>query len=204
MPADNPVRMTQGVKSMKGQIRSRDRVSELGEVFTPTKVVNQMLDILDKDKSPSVFGGEKYRFFEPTCGNGQFVVQIIRRNMEAYIRNGMDPMGAAALTIDSLWAIDVSQKNIDECRGRAMQEFTNVLYDHGRIMSRKEFFVMEAAVNHHIHVNEMLTALASTEDEAREVSKKTRVSREWYALGKWKPLDFNKTFFSQYIEQGGN
>ena len=55
--------------------RSRSRIRNLGEVFTPEKYVYQMLDMLDK----SVWSSDNVIFFEPTCGHGNFVVAIVQK-----------------------------------------------------------------------------------------------------------------------------
>ena len=62
--------------------RNKKRIRELGEVFTPQKYVHQMLDLLDK----SVFADNNTVFFEPTCGHGNFVVAIVERRLDAFLR----------------------------------------------------------------------------------------------------------------------
>ncbi len=57
-------------------INSRDRVEEYGEVFTPPHLVNAMLDLV-KPESERIDA----RFLEPACGNGNFLVEILRRKL---------------------------------------------------------------------------------------------------------------------------
>ena len=56
-------------------IRTKDRVRKLGEVFTRTQEVNKMLDLIPQITI-------EMTFLEPTCGNGQFVVEILKRKFD--------------------------------------------------------------------------------------------------------------------------
>ena len=61
---------------MKSQIKSKDRVSNHGEVFTSEREVNNMLDLVEN---------ESYRpestFLEPACGDGNFLIEILKRKL---------------------------------------------------------------------------------------------------------------------------
>lgn len=52
------------------QIKSRQRVTERGEVFTADREVNAMLDLV-KQETERIDS----RFLEPACGNGNFLVE---------------------------------------------------------------------------------------------------------------------------------
>jgi hypothetical protein len=56
--------------------RSKERVRDLGEVFTPDFLVEKMLDLFPEDA-----WGEDKNWLEPTCGNGQFILGILRRKL---------------------------------------------------------------------------------------------------------------------------
>jgi len=53
-------------------------VADHGEVFTPAWLVEAMLDLV-KDETERIDS----RFLEPACGSGNFLVQILRRNLVA-------------------------------------------------------------------------------------------------------------------------
>ena len=59
-------------------VKSKQRVADHGEVFTPAWLVEAMLDLVkdEKDRIDS-------RFLEPACGSGNFLVQILRRKLAA-------------------------------------------------------------------------------------------------------------------------
>ena len=59
------------------QIKSKQRVVERGEVFTAEREVNAMLDLV-KQETERIDS----RFLEPACGNGNFLVEIIRRKLQ--------------------------------------------------------------------------------------------------------------------------
>ena len=61
-----------------GQIKSRKRVADHGEVFTGEREVNAMLDLV-KSETERI----ESRFLEPACGDGNFLAEILRRKLEA-------------------------------------------------------------------------------------------------------------------------
>ena len=58
------------------QVRSKQRVSDYGEVFTAAREVNAMLDLV-KDETQRIDS----RFLEPACGEGAFLTEILRRKL---------------------------------------------------------------------------------------------------------------------------
>ena len=58
-------------------LTKEERIRKFGEVFTPDHVVRDMCDMLEKE-NPGCFEPEK-TFLEPTCGDGAFVAEILRR-----------------------------------------------------------------------------------------------------------------------------
>ena len=59
-------------------IKSKKRVADHGEVFTPRWLVDAMLDLV-KGEAERIDA----RFLEPACGSGNFLVPIIQRKMAA-------------------------------------------------------------------------------------------------------------------------
>lgn len=62
---------------MDRPLTKEERIHKYGEVFTPEHVVRDMCDMLEKE-NPDCFEPEK-TFLEPTCGDGAFVLEILRR-----------------------------------------------------------------------------------------------------------------------------
>ena len=93
---------------MKSNIRTKDRVRELGEVFTNEREVNAMLDLIPNLTIDMTF-------LEPTCGNGQFVVEILKRKFDL-CKKKSDYINA----LKSVYAIDIMQDNVEECKQRVL------------------------------------------------------------------------------------
>ncbi len=58
--------------------RSKQRVADHGEVFTPAWMVEAMLDLV-REETERIDS----RFLEPACGSGNFLVQVLRRKLAA-------------------------------------------------------------------------------------------------------------------------
>ena len=102
---------------MTKQVKSRERVTEHGEVFTAEREVNAMLDLV-KQETERVDS----RFLEPACGDGNFVVEILRRKLAAvkarYRKSPADFEKYAVVAATSIYGVDILQDNVDACRAR--------------------------------------------------------------------------------------
>lgn len=95
--------------------KSKERVKKYGEVFTPIWVVNEMLDNL----SSEAFEDVGKTFLEPTCGTGNFVVEIYRRKLN----RAKNDRNKAEQALRSLWCIELLEDNMIECRQRVKDIF---------------------------------------------------------------------------------
>lgn len=59
-------------------VKSKQRVADHGEVFTPAWMVEAMLDLV-KDETHRIDA----RFLEPACGSGNFLVRVLQRKLAA-------------------------------------------------------------------------------------------------------------------------
>lgn len=82
----------------------RDRVKALGEVFTPTSLVEFVLDLLEKYDPPALTTPAN-TFIDSMCGDGQFLVGIKNRKL----KNNIDEHTA----ISTIYGIDLTQSNVD-------------------------------------------------------------------------------------------
>ena len=87
---------------------NRDRVKALGEVFTPTSLVEYVLDFV-KANDPNAFNDNK-TFIDSMCGDGQFLVAIKKRKLAENV-----PESDAS---DSIYGIDLTQENVDSAKAR--------------------------------------------------------------------------------------
>lgn len=98
-------------------IKSRERVRDLGEVYTPPREVNAMLDLI-----PDAFAVVDTRFLEPAAGNGNFLVAILERKIAAIhpTVTGDAYEFAVLRCLASIYGIDISEENVEEARGRML------------------------------------------------------------------------------------
>lgn len=99
------------------QIKNKKRVKDRGEVFTAKREVNAMLDMV-KEESYRIDS----RFLEPACGNGNFLVEILRRKLQT--ADKADDWEAASLkALDNIYGIDIMRDNVEESRKRMADIF---------------------------------------------------------------------------------
>lgn len=107
-------------------IKSRQRVTEHGEVFTPAWLVEAMLDLV-KDESERIDS----RFLEPACGSGNFLVPVLRRKLAAvefkYGTSDFEKRHYALLALMCIYGIELLADNIVECRTNVLEIFAEYL-----------------------------------------------------------------------------
>lgn len=110
---------------MDTQIKSKDRVSAHGEVFTNPREVNAMLDLVKPETERL-----DSRFLEPACGDGNFLIEILRRKLaicEARVKSRqytqLQYEENAVLAISSIYGIELLPDNAAACRERLLDYF---------------------------------------------------------------------------------
>ena len=100
-------------------VKSKQRVADHGEVFTPAWMVEAMLDLV-KDESQRIDS----RFLEPACGSGNFLVQVLRRKFAAvelkYGKSDFERRHYALLALMCIYGIELLPDNITECRANLL------------------------------------------------------------------------------------
>lgn len=98
-------------------IKSRERVRDLGEVYTQPREVNAMLYLI-----PDAFTDIDTRFLEPAAGNGNFLVAILERKIAAIdtAATGDAYEFAVLRCLASIYGIDISEENAEEARERML------------------------------------------------------------------------------------
>lgn len=104
---------------MGGQVKSRQRVVDHGEVFTNEREVNAMLDMVRAETERI-----ESRFLEPACGNGNFIAEVLRRKLvvvaSRYRKSPAEYQRYAFLAVSSLYGVDIMADNVGECRKRLL------------------------------------------------------------------------------------
>jgi len=103
-------------------IKSKRRVADHGEVFTPAWMVEAMLDLV-KDETQRIDS----RFLEPACGSGNFLVPVLQRKLVAvqlrYGRSDFERRHYALLALMCIYGIELLPDNILECRAKLLDIF---------------------------------------------------------------------------------
>jgi len=107
-------------------IKSKKRVADHGEVFTPAWMVEVMLNLV-KDETERIDS----RFLEPACGSGNFLVRVLQRKLAAvelkFGKSDFEKRHYALLALMCIYGIELLADNIAECRANLLEIFTDYL-----------------------------------------------------------------------------
>lgn len=93
---------------MSGIEREKSRIKATGEVFTPTHLVEEILDKMDQE----LFKDPTKTFLDPSCGDGQFLSSALYRKLQ----NGIDFETA----LSTIYGVDLMEDNVEEARTRLL------------------------------------------------------------------------------------
>jgi len=193
--------------------RSKERIKDLGEVFTPESYVEEMLDLLARDQR-DLWSSEEISFFEPCSGHGNIVIAIYKRRLEGIYKKATKqglckikgaPFYAVANAINTLWAIDIDPKNIENCRSRVLVNTLGFLKrkleaesDRALLSKNQKFFAhVLSALKWHIAENETLSALSSPAN-AKSSAGLTKAGAKWFSQNGHHSLDFGLSWVNFY------
>ena len=107
-------------------IKSKIRVADHGEVFTPPWMVEAMLDLV-KGETERIDS----RFLEPACGSGNFLVRILQRKLAAvelkFGKSDFEKRHYALLALMCTYGIELLADNIVECRSNMLEILADYL-----------------------------------------------------------------------------
>lgn len=129
-------------------IKSKARVADHGEVFTPQWLVEKMLDLVkgETERMDS-------RFLEPACGSGNFLVPVLQRKLAAveakFGKSDFERRHYALLAVMCAYGIELLADNIAECRANMLEVFAEYLnLDEGDDLYRAAFYVLSQNLVH--------------------------------------------------------
>lgn len=109
-------------------IKSKKRVADHGEVFTPPWLVEAMLNLV-KEETERIDS----RFLEPACGSGNFLVRVLQRKLAAvelkFGKSDFEKRHYTLLALMCLYGIELLMDNIAECRANMLEivaEYLNI------------------------------------------------------------------------------
>jgi hypothetical protein len=107
-------------------MKSKQRVADHGEVFTPEWMVEAMLDLV-KAETERIDS----RFLEPACGSGNFLVKILRRKLAAveikFGKSNFEKQHYALLALMCAYGVELLEDNIAECRVNMLEILVDYL-----------------------------------------------------------------------------
>lgn len=155
-------------------VKSKKRVADHGEVFTPQWMVDAMLQLVQGESERI-----DSRFLEPACGSGNFLVPILRRKLATaklrYGRSVFDRRNYALHGLMCIYGVELLSDNVAECRDNLLQSFKEGL---GLTDSDDIYSAARAVLAVNIVHGDALTMLNS--------SGQPIVFAEWGYLGKGK------------------
>jgi hypothetical protein len=107
-------------------VRSKKRVADHGEVFTPSWMVEDMLDLV-KNESERIDS----RFLEPACGSGNFLVKVLQRKLvtveHQFGKSEFEKRHHALFALMCVYGIELLEDNTKECRANLLKVFADYL-----------------------------------------------------------------------------
>jgi hypothetical protein len=129
-------------------IKSKKRVADHGEVFTPRWLVEKMLDLV-KGETERIDS----RFLEPACGSGNFLVPVLQRKLAAvelkFRKSEFEKRHYALLALMCIYGIELLIDNIAECRANLLEIFADYSnLDESNDLYRAAFQVLSQNIVH--------------------------------------------------------
>jgi hypothetical protein len=121
-----PLAKSSNVLDEETLVKSRQRVADHGEVFTPSWIVDDMLNLV-KNESTRI----ESRFLESACGAGNFLKTVLERKLETvrskYGKSEFETRHYALLALMSIYGIELLEDNIKECREELLAIYSKFL-----------------------------------------------------------------------------
>jgi hypothetical protein len=113
-------------KLQENLVKSRQRISDHGEVFTPGWMVEDMLNLVQSETERI-----DSRFLEPACGSGNFLKNVLSRKFkivnDKYGKSDFEKRHYALYALMCIYGIELLKDNVDECRSRLLSQFVDFL-----------------------------------------------------------------------------
>jgi hypothetical protein len=128
--------------------RSKQRIADHGEVFTPAWMVEAMLDLV-KDEAQRIDS----RVLEPACGSGNFLVQVLRRKLAGvelkFGRADFEKRHYALLALMCTYGIELLADNVAACRANLLETLIDYLnLDESEDLYRAASYVLSQNLVH--------------------------------------------------------
>lgn len=115
-------------------VKSNQRVKEHGEVFTPKRIVKEMLD---QDGIKQAGKDLTATFLEPSAGEGTFLIELLKRKSAtaAQLSSDHKELGENMLRgLSTLYGIELLQDNTELLVMNMILEFSTLYDEYSRVM----------------------------------------------------------------------
>lgn len=177
-------------------IKSADRVKNLGEVFTPKKTVDFMLD---QPEITAKVNDLHATFLEPAAGEGAFLVEILSRKLSAAIKQSKTPkemQNNFLLALSTLYGIELMEDNVEMLVMNMNSTFQQIYFQNFKPEDQNTKVLKSA--------QEIIKANMAQGDA---LTRKTSTGSP-IIFSEWKPIGKNKVQRTEYtfdsIVEGGN
>lgn len=173
----------------RDQIRNRNRVRDLAEVYTHHREVTAMLDLVpDMFPTEADAGNHDSTFLELACGCGNFLVEILRRKLRTVTtsryRTGERFEHQVLRCLASIYGIDIDQDNVLEARDRLRAVITEHVSTRANAPSLTKGFqsAVDAILNTNVIRADTLADAQKIELVAYRPERGGTFIREWSTL----------------------
>lgn len=164
-------------------IKSKNRVQNHGEVFTPKRIVKKMLDF------PSIHEACQNltsTFLEPAAGEGIFLVEVLNKKMKMVARKYGDDLtryeNYSLLALSTLYGVELLEDNAQKCAMNMYQvyydEYQQKAKDHNQKVKSKVLDSAKVIISNNIAQGDFLTKLSA--------------NGKPIVLSEWQPVNFRK------------
>lgn len=167
-------------------IKSADRVKDIGEVFTPEKTVDFMLDqpeISEKVNSLTA------TFLEPSAGEGAFLVELLRRKLRVAERQSnstAEMQNNFLLALSTLYGIELMEDNVEMLVINMVNTFRDVYFKTFKPEDQSNKVLKSA--------NVIIAANMAQGDTLKRITS----SGDPIIFSEWKPIGKNKVQRTEY------
>lgn len=174
-------------------IKSNDRIKDHGEVFTPKKIVDKMLE--QTGITEQVYS-LRSTFLEPSAGEGAFLTTILERKLKYAAKqstNMREFSNNALMALSTLYGIELLEDNVEMLVMNMNETFANNYRELGM-----EFFEAESDPKVYRSAKIIIRANMAQGDALKKVdaSGNPIVFSEWQPIGKTRVQRTEYTFES--------
>ncbi|MBY0123190.1 N-6 DNA methylase [Bacillus sp. S/N-304-OC-R1] len=146
-------------------IKSKKRIQNHGEVFTPKRIVNKMLDLPNIREACQNLTST---FLEPAAGEGAFLVEVLDRKMKMVVKNHGGDLtryeNYSLLALSTLYGVELLEDNSQKCVMNMYQVYYEAYQQqaikHGAKVKKKVLDSAKLIISNNIAQGNFLTRLS--------------------------------------------